>query len=74
MKSIKLERAAPVYQDFGSKRMTNYYSALDAKDLLKSAVVISHLLCKNVELHADKYKVRLLLRRSPPRFQARTTA
>lgn len=73
MNSIKLERAVPVYQDFGSKKMTNYYSALDAKDLLKSAVVISHLLCKNVELHADKYKVDLFLRRSQPEFLEKTT-
>ena len=57
MKSIKLERSAPLYQDFGTKAMTNYYSALNPTELLKSAVIIAHLACKNVELHTDKYKV-----------------
>lgn len=55
--SIKLERKPPVYEEFGSKRMTNLYSAFTPEQLLKSMVIFANKMCKNVELDVDKYRI-----------------
>jgi len=58
VESLKLERTAPVYQEVGSKRLTNYYSSLTPEETLKLITVIANSKCKQVELMPEKFKVR----------------
>ena len=55
--SIKLERQPPVYTEFGTKRMTNLYSAFTPEQLLKSMVIFANTMCRNVELDLDNFKI-----------------
>lgn len=57
LESLKLERVVPVYRNFGSKKMTNFYSTLPAKDVLKMLAISCHAQSKRVELFPESYKL-----------------
>jgi len=40
---------------------TNHYSSMTPEDLLKTLVLISNTVCKNVELNVDKFRVTAIV-------------
>lgn len=57
VKSLRLERSAPVYESTVARKLTTVYSEFSPEQMLKQLAFICNKLYKNAKLNTDKFSV-----------------